>query len=258
VLQQSLVEDTTFESHKTPSREKGGKMQSVKSDSEGSAAVVGEAGPEKKQRISYICTPLSSSSDKPSCDSDDDMVVDANPSVAASLKEFGLEESRPSARTYTFPLLSGSGIFDLSGATSYPDLRKKKVTFAHSLETQQASPPLFHDEVLARWYSLDDYLEMRVECMKTVVLIQIGATMLEEDHCKRGLEAHFRQNVSFMKSREDIVDEVLNKQVDLWSEGQGAEHARLLLAKTYSMHSTQHGFKAMVTALHDWKGVLDD
>jgi hypothetical protein len=232
-------------------------MQSVKSDSEGSAAVVGEAGSEKKQRIPCIwCTPLSTDKE-PSCDSEN-VLVDAKLLVAASLKELGLEQRSPSARTYTFPPLPGSGIFVISGGATNPDLRKKKVTFAHSLETQQeASHDLFHYDVLAQWYNLDEYLQMRVECMKTVVLIQIGATISEEDHCKRGLEAHFRQNVSFMKSREDIVDEVLNKQVDLWSEGQGADHERSL-AETCIMNSTQHAFKAMVTALHDWKGVQDD
>jgi hypothetical protein len=61
--------------------------------------------------------------------------------------------------------------------------------------------------------------------------------------------------MSSLTSKEDIINEVLDRQIELWSEGQG-DHERLL-AETYCINSTQHAFKAAVTGLYDWKAIQE-
>jgi hypothetical protein len=191
-------------------------------------------------------------------DESDSMMLEDLGFCSSSMAALRLHIKRP--RLNVWPLvLSGSGIFDLSASTPMDDdsepQEEGRVSFSPVLVTAYIPHPIHHDEIPEQWYNTREYHHIREDCDRTVEMIKSGQAITEDQYCKRGLEARFRDRVSFLTSKEEIVNEILDKQMDLWSEGQ-SNHARLL-AKIYCMHSTQYAFRAVVTGRHDWKAIHD-
>jgi hypothetical protein len=227
-------------------------MQLFTSDANGSvglldSSVVGSEGSSCIQSIGHVHH----------ADESDSMMLEDLGFCSSSMAALRLHIKRP--RLDAWPLLSSSGIFDLLASTptddDYEPQEEGRVSFAPVLVTARIPHPIHHDEIPEQWYNTREYHDMRQDCDRTVEMIKNGQTITEDQYCKRGLESRFRDRISFLTSKEEIVDEILDKQMDLWSEGQN-NHARLL-AEIYCMHSAQYAFRAVVTGHHDWKAIRD-
>jgi hypothetical protein len=133
---------------------------------------------------------------------------------------------------------------------------QRKVTFAaQSVITKQIPRhDLYHDEIpSAQWYSDDDYERIHQENVETIRLVKSGLPITESNnHCKRGLEEHFRDQAScYLKSRDEVRDEILDQQIELWREGLVTTDHQRLLAEAYSVYSRQYAFRAVIVGLHD-------
>ena len=169
-------------------------------------------------------------------------------------------------RMRALPPLSGSGVFDLSAdlADSFrsTDLtesfraNERKVRFLDCQVTKEIPRYLSGEDIAASWLSGEDYTRIQAENMSTVDLVNKGESLSTDDHCVRGLESHF-DDESSKKSKEEVIGAILDRQVDLWSEGQIGEQERLL-AETYCIHSTEHAFRAIAAGLNDRKAIEDE
>lgn len=163
-----------------------------------------------------------------------------------------------------------AGEWDDSAVHSH---EQRKVTFAQSViimeQIRRDDDDIYHDEIpySQRWYSDADYERIHQDNMETVRFFHqqsgglLSSTESPANHCKRGLEVHFREQARScsLTSREEVMEEVLDTQIDLWMEqDQGratpADHPRRL-AEAYSVYSCQHAVRAVVMGLHDWSMV---
>lgn len=148
------------------------------------------------------------------------------------------------------------GIFELT--TRRLDASSRSVSFAQDLITTEVDHPFVVEDIAsAQWYDKDELQTIRTECEKTVDILKNdgNGVLPEEEFCKRGLEAYFRKDLSSLRRTEEIRNDVLDAQVDLWCSDR--TNSMEDLAEIYSLHSTQYAIKALVTGLHDWKSLQD-
>ena len=146
----------------------------------------------------------------------------------------------------------GCGLFDLSARKV-----RSKVTFPSQPVTDQipASQYEHFDEIKAQWLSPEDYTRIQGDIQETVRLISQGQQIAEPALCERGLESHFSDSKSSLSAREEVINEVLNAQVDLWSEYE--TDLGELLAEKYATRSAEHALHSRKIGLEDWKAIQE-
>lgn len=167
-----------------------------------------------------------------------------------------IEQSTTRKSMKLYDKLCDFGIFEL--APRRLDSSSRSVSFAQNLITTEIDHPFVVEEIAsAQWYDEDELQTIRGECEKTVDILRNdgNGTLPEDQYCKRGLESYFRKQLSSLRGTEEIRNDVLDAQVDLWSSNR--TNSMEDLAEIYSLHSTQYAIKALVTGLHDWKSVQD-
>eukprot|EP00429_Kryptoperidinium_foliaceum_P002080 CAMPEP_0176021582 /NCGR_PEP_ID=MMETSP0120_2-20121206/10482_1 /TAXON_ID=160619 /ORGANISM="Kryptoperidinium foliaceum, Strain CCMP 1326" /LENGTH=203 /DNA_ID=CAMNT_0017354697 /DNA_START=84 /DNA_END=695 /DNA_ORIENTATION=- len=146
----------------------------------------------------------------------------------------------------------GSSAVEEKTSTDLPS--STKVSFSEKLVTGEIEQPFHFDEIeQAQWYTDDDLERIRAECQETIKLHRANEPLSSETHCKRGLESHFRDELAFLRSPMDILNDVLDAQIDLWDNGVD-DHTESL-AQLYALQSSQYAVKAQITGLHDSKAV---
>jgi hypothetical protein len=105
------------------------------------------------------------------------------------------------------------------------------------------------------WYSAADYERIEQDYRRTLQFIKSGKCCSGSTICKRGLEDSFREPINYLLTKEEIMNVLLDKQIDLWmNPNTGRDHARLL-AEAYRVHTCHSAFRAGVTGVHDWRAV---
>jgi hypothetical protein len=70
------------------------------------------------------------------------------------------------------------------------------------------------------WYNLTDYEAITMDVQETIAIMSRNDVIDDDEHCPRGLEPLTEEGAN--QSREvkrTVFDAVLDKQIDLWSEG---------------------------------------
>ena len=133
--------------------------------------------------------------------------------------------------------------------------RKKRVSFASSsLVTQETPHEVYKDEFHALWYSEADLEAITESNRQTCALVKSRGLGSEsnQEYCKRGLESQLADSLFFLKSPQETIDEVLDRQIDLWCEDEGKNEQARLLAETYCIYASQSALKARVRGVSDW------
>eukprot|EP00934_Nitzschia_sp_Nitz4_P005712 Nitzschia sp. Nitz4//scaffold56_size114212//91771//92211//NITZ4_003964-RA/size114212-processed-gene-0.45-mRNA-1//1//CDS//3329554748//5702//frame0 len=130
-----------------------------------------------------------------------------------------------------------------------------KVSFAETVVTREVPSPWSYDEAVQQWYTDQELGGIKTECDETIDLVLCGHG-LPDTFCKRGLEHDFRDSLSFLESREQIIAAILDKQVDMWSRG--CWDQEYLLAELCSRYSCPHVLLATMMGHHDWKLAQDE
>jgi hypothetical protein len=137
--------------------------------------------------------------------------------------------------------------------------RRNPVSFASSIVTQEIPHMVYEDEVHALWYSEADHEAIAESNRQTVALVKGRGLGCEsnQEYCKRGLESQLADSLSFLKSPQEIIDEVLDRQIDLWCEDEGKNEQARLLAEIYCIYASQYALKAMVRGISDWYSIQE-
>jgi hypothetical protein len=126
-----------------------------------------------------------------------------------------------------------------------------------SFATQPIPHELYEDEIPSMWYSAAEYERIQQDNRQTIQLIKSGKCCSGSLICKRGLEDSFREPILYLPTKQEITNELLDKQIDLWmNPNTGRDHERLL-AEAYQEHTCQYAFRAVITGLHDWRAVQE-
>jgi hypothetical protein len=136
--------------------------------------------------------------------------------------------------------------------------RRQQVRFCEkscSGGTQLIPHELHEDDIPSMWYSAADYEKIQQDNRQTIQLIKSGKCCSRSIICKRGLEGSFREPIHYFPTEGEIMNELLDKQIDLWmNPNTGGDHERLL-AEAYAIYTCQYAFRAVVMGLHDWRAV---
>lgn len=131
--------------------------------------------------------------------------------------------------------------------------RRSRVRFCE--QTVQVAPSEHAVEFSEVWYTAEDFERIRQDNLNIFEQCKKGCIM-EQEYSKRGLEASFRPQLEYLASREEIINNLLDKQIDLWmNQTPPLEHERLL-AGAYIVQTRQYALRAMVMGMHDSKGVV--
>ena len=153
--------------------------------------------------------------------------------------------------------LGNPAVYEQAALKPRNDTTPKKVRFSNDIisfeipSTYSDTKASYEDSIKRRWYSAQDLERIREENELTVELIHSGRGLQDEEvYCKRGLEEFYRtQRPCYLRSRQEIIEEVLDRQVDLWMN-KSLDHA-VFLAGEYRLRSLPHAERARITALHD-------
>jgi hypothetical protein len=139
---------------------------------------------------------------------------------------------------------------------------RRHVSFASSIVTQEIPPVVYEeDEVLhhALWYSKADHEAIAESNRQTVALVKSRGLGSEsnQEYCKRGLESQLADSLSFLRSPQEIIGEVLDRQIDLWCEDKAENEQARLLAETYCIYASQYALKAILRGVSDWYSIQE-
>ena len=155
-------------------------------------------------------------------------------------------------------------LYPLSGARCQQQQagrrRKKHASFASSsLVTQETPHEVYEDEVHALWYSEADLEAIAESNRQTCALVKSRGLGFEsnQEYCKRGLESQLAESLFFLKSPQETIDKVLDRQIDLWCEDEGKNEQARLLAETYCIYASQYALKAIVRGVSDWYSIQE-
>lgn len=167
---------------------------------------------------------------------------------------FGCTTGGEEQESCLLELLPEHGMFDLKLRMPLDKESRRSVTFGATIVTTEIRSEAFVDQIQHLWHSSEELAQIENMNMATVRLIKIGEQFSPEDmeHCKRGLESFL--STKSLAATEATVNEVLDRQIELWSAGITGDQSRLL-SKTYCLHSCHHVFNALVQGLNDWLAV---
>jgi hypothetical protein len=138
--------------------------------------------------------------------------------------------------------------------------KRKHVRFASLIVTQEIPHVVYEDEIHALWYSEADQEAIAESNRKIFALVKSRGLGSEsnQEYCKRGLESQLADSLPFLKISQEIIDEVLDRQIDLWSEDEGKNEQARLLAEIYCIYASQYALKAIVRGRSDWHSIQEE
>jgi hypothetical protein len=100
------------------------------------------------------------------------------------------------------------------------------------------------------WYDLNEYQRFSQVIKSTIETVSKSNNSLDEDeHCTRGLECMTQEGASRRREKQQtVMDAVLDKQIDIWTEGIPKPE---VLAEEYRSHSVPSIQDALARALED-------
>jgi hypothetical protein len=186
-----------------------------------------------------------------------DVMSAKNRATLSSLFEHPSDKKDASFSTLATYRDDDSSTDSAHSVTSAHPRQRQQVSFCEesSLCIQQIPHELHEDEIPSMWYSAADYERIQHDNRRTIKLIKSGKCCSGSVICKRGLEDSFREPIHYLSTKEEIMNELLDKQIDLWmNPNTGGDHARLL-AEAYAIYTCQYAIRAVVKGLHDWSAL---
>jgi hypothetical protein len=138
--------------------------------------------------------------------------------------------------------------------------RRKHVSFASSIVTQETPQHVvYEDEVHTLWYSEANLEAIAESNRQTCALVKSRGLGSEsnQEYCKRGLESQLADGLFFLKSPQETIAEVLDRQIDLWCQDEEKNEQARLLSETYCIYASQYALKAIVRGVSDWHSIQE-
>ena len=122
---------------------------------------------------------------------------------------------------------------------------KKRASARLQLSRKEYTP----EEIAATWYTSEEYVSIRRECLKQILKMENGGTFKDKKYCSRGLENHTRvKSICRMQNKKDSFRAVLDEQAEQQRNGiVDAER----IAKRYHQVTTSCQLWACIVGLQD-------